>query len=388
MPKHSGVYRSRNGTWYFKARSHIDPATGQWKQVTRRGYATAADASLARQKALSEFAALRRDPRSVDHQELTVGGLLEMYLAEAEAMNRLAAKTLFDYRNYVDSYIVPHLGDVNVHKLTAQRITQWQLDLARSGARKSGRGLSSNTIRLARAPLNAAYKYATAHGITRSNPLLLSRPPAKVRSTPAHWTPEQARTFLAWQEGDRLWPLWAFLLGSGLRIGELVWLRWPQVDLDRQHVRISEFAATLGYELVPSTGKSRDATRTIDLDRRLVDVLRRQQRRQADELAQAMDYAVTDYVFTKQLGGAYHPQTISKLLARLSVEVGLPRLTAHGLRHTSATLMLASGVPPKVAAERLGHADTLLFSNLYSHVTSTMQRDAAARLGEALLGSG
>lgn len=121
------------------------------------------------------------------------------------------------------------------------------------------------------------------------------------------------------------------------------------MDLDRQHVRISEFAATLGYALVPSTGKSRDSTRTIDLDRHLVDVLRRQQRRQADERAQAMDYAVTDYVFTKQLGGSCHPQTISKLLARLSVEVELPRLTAHGLRHTSATLMLASGIPPKVA---------------------------------------
>ena len=252
------------------------------------------------------------------------------------------------------------------------------------GRRPVGRVVSSNTIRLARAPLNAAYKYATAHGITRSNPLLLSRPPAKVRSTPAHWTPEQARTFLAWQEGDRLWPLWAFLLGAGRRIRELVWLRWPQVDLDRQHVRISEFAATLGYALVPSTGKSRDATRTIDLDHHLVAVLRKQQRRQADERAHAVEFVVTDYVFTKQAGGAYHPQTISKLLARLSVEVELPRLTAHGLRHTSATLMLASGVPPKVAAERLGHADPTLFSNLYSHVTPTMRRQAADQLGRVL----
>jgi integrase len=71
-------------------------------------------------------------------------------------------------------------------------------------------------------------------------------------------------------------------------------------------------------------------------------------------------------------------------LGKISTEVGLPRLTAHGLRHTSATLMLASGVPPKVAAERLGHADTTLFSNLYSHVTPTMQREAAERIGDAL----
>lgn len=95
---------------------------------------------------------------------------------------------------------------------------------------------------------------------------------------------------------------------------------------------------------------------------------------------------MTDYVFTKESGGTYHPQTISKLLARLSVEVGLPRLTAHGLRHTSATLMLASGIAPKVAAERLGHADPTLFSNLYSHVTPSMQQAAAELIGHILLG--
>jgi len=68
----------------------------------------------------------------------------------------------------------------------------------------------------------------------------------------------------------------------------------------------------------------------------------------------------------------------------MTAEVRLPRLTAHGLRHTSATLMLANGVPPKVAAERLGHADATLFTNLYSHVTPTMQREAADKIGAAL----
>ncbi len=86
-------------------------------------------------------------------------------------------------------------------------------------------------------------------------------------------------------------------------------------------------------------------------------------------------------MFTKDGGGRYHPQYLSRLLGHLHTELGLPRLTAHGLRHTSATLMLASGVPPKVAAERLGHADPTLFTNLYSHVTPTMQREAAERIG-------
>ncbi len=91
-----------------------------------------------------------------------------------------------------------------------------------------------------------------------------------------------------------------------------------------------------------------------------------------EEQLRAATYEATYDVFTKENGGPHHPRYLSRLLGKISTGVGLPRLTADGLRHTSATLMLASGVPPKVAAERLGHADTRLFSNPYSHVTPTI----------------
>ena len=209
--------------------------------------------------------------------------------------------------------------------------------------------------------------------------------PKQRRTVARHWSPEEAREFLAWQEEDRLYPLWAFLMGSGLRIGELVWLDWKDVDLKRRIVRVVQFASTLGYELVASSGKSRDAVRTIELDSYLVEVLQRQRTAQAQESLKA-EYEVSRFVFTKPEGGSYHPQWLSRRLGVLSVEAGLPRLTAHGLRHTSATLMLASGVPAKVAAERLGHADPTLFTNLYSHVTPTMQAEAASKIGTALFG--
>jgi integrase len=218
------------------------------------------------------------------------------------------------------------------------------------------------------------------------NPMVGTPRPRAQRSIPRHWSPEQAREFLALMEGDRTWPVWAFLLGSGLRIGELVALRWRNVDLGGPVVRVVEFVSTLGHEIVSSTGKSRDAVRTIDLDRELVKVLLRQRKLQTTEQLAASSWEESDYVFTKPGGGPYHPQHLSKLLGTYTAELGLTRLTAHGLRHTSATLMLASGVPPKVAAERLGHADPTLFTNLYSHVTPTMQRDAASRIGEALFG--
>ncbi len=256
------------------------------------------------------------------------------------------------------------MGARRLRDVTAETILEWQRRLAKGGGVKNGKALAPNTIRLARAPLAGAFKLAVTTGLMGSNPLASVPRPAPKRSVPRHWSPEQARAFLGFMDGDRTHPIWAFLLSAGLRIGELVALRWPNVDLNRRLARIVEFASTLGYEVVASTGKSGDAIGTIDLDDHLVAILRAQRKRQAEERLAAGSYMETEHVFTRPGGGPYHPQALSRQLADLSVMAGLPRLTAHGLRHTSATLMLSSRVPPKVAAERLGHADATLFTNL------------------------
>ncbi len=382
MPKVAGVYRDGKGGWYFKVRTSKDVTTGKWKQVTRRGFKTASEAGRERQLVLDELEAAPAKPQTT----LSVTELVSHYLDDAAATGKFSAKTLFDYRHYLVDYIDPWIGDLPIGDLDARTVVEWQRNLATSGRVKSGKGLAPNTIRLARSPLNGAVKQAVTMGILPINPLLSVPRPTPKRSIPRHWSPEQAREFIALHEGDRLLPLWVFLLSSGLRIGEVVALRWPNVDLDSRHVRVNEFATVLGYEVQSSTGKSTDAVRTVDIDDHLIRLLRTHRKVQAEEELAVADYDVTDYVFTKPAGGAYHPQFLSRLLGTISVEVGLPRLTAHGLRHTSATLMLARGVAPKVAAERLGHADASLFSNLYSHVTPTMQRDAATQIGDALFG--
>jgi len=312
--------------------------------------------------------------------------LLDLYLDGIDADERLSPKTRHDYRVYAATYVRPHLGGRKVRDVTPEVVLTWQRHLTKEGGIKTAKPLAPNTIRLARAPLAGAFKLAVTSGIVAVSPLTNTPQPKVRRSVPRHWTPDQAREFLGLMEGDRTYPVWAFLLGSGLRIGELVWLRWPNIDLDAGVARVVEFATYLGYDVVASDGKSRDAVRTIDLDPGLVGVLRAQRKHQATERLAAATYEQSDYVFTKPGGGAYHPQYLSRSLGCLTAELGLPRLTAHGLRHTCATLMLANGVPPKVAAERLGHADPTLFTNLYSHVTPTMQKEAAARLGVALFG--
>ena len=379
MPKATGVYKASNGTWYFKLRTGRDPDTGKWKQVTRRGFPTAAAASEARRDLAAKTAS---GPPPGSSPSLTVSELVQRYHDEEEAMNRLSERTLYDQRGYRRNYIDQSIGSTPAGDLAAADVRAWMVDLATDGG-AAGKPLGPNTIRLARSLLRKAFAHGLATGAVAANPIEQVKPPKKRKAIPAHWSPEQAREFLTLHDGDRLYPLWAFMLSSGVRVSELVWLRWPNVDLEEGYARLNEFPTTIGYRLTPSEGKNRAAIRTIDLDRRLVEILELQAEHQTQERAQP-GYESSDYVFTKPAGGHYHPQTISKRLARESELVGLPRLTAHGLRHTCATLMLAGGVPPKVAAERLGHADTRMFSNVYSHVTPTMQQDAADKLGEAL----
>jgi len=117
---------------------------------------------------------------------------------------------------------------------------------------------------------------------------------------------------------------------AGLRIGELVALRWNNVDLTEGVVSVVEFSTYLGHDVVASSGKSRDAIRRVDIDRALVGVLRAQRAQQAKERLAADFYEETGHVFTRPAGGPYHPQYLSRLLGRYSEELGLPRLTAHG----------------------------------------------------------
>jgi integrase len=382
--KPEGVYSDKRGQWYFKVSLGKDPLTGRREQLTRRGFRTATEAGKARHEILSKLDTGQLRP---SNGTLTINDLLDLYLDGIDADGKLSAKTRYDYRDKAVAYVRPLLGKKKVRDLTPEVVIAWQRGLLGSVGGMRGKPLSPNTVRLARAPLAGAVKLALSMGTISVNPLLVAPRPTPKRSIPKHWSPEQAREFLGLMEGDRTYALWAFLMGSGLRIGELVALRWRNVDLEAGVVHIVEFSAVLRHEVVASRGKSRDATRSVDLDPGLVRVLKAQRVDQAKERLAATSYAESDHVFTKPYGGPYHPQYLSRLLSRTTEELNLPRLSAHGLRHTCATLMLDNGVPPKVAAERLGHADATLFMNLYSHVTPTMQRDAAEKIGTALFGT-
>ncbi len=254
MPQRpEGVYQDQSGQWYFKVTIGRDALSGRRDQVTRRGFRTAAEAAKARRELVAKAdAGLIRPSRA----GLTLDELLDLYLDGIDADRRLSAKTCHDYRVYAATYVRPLLGKAKVRDVTAEVVMSWQRKLIKEGGTKSAKPLSPNTIRLARAPLAGAFKLALQTGIVSVNPLSHVPRPTPRRSVPRSWTPEQARQFLSLMENDRTWPIWAFLLGCGLRIGELVSLRWDNVDLAEGAVRVVEFSSYLGHEWCPPSARA------------------------------------------------------------------------------------------------------------------------------------
>jgi integrase len=207
-------------------------------------------------------------------------------------------------------------------------------------------------------------------------------------------TPEQARHLVAAVAGDRLEALYVVAVTAGLRQGELLALRWSDVDLDRgtlavtaSLVRIYQPRSTDRAQgeprshlesTEPKTPRSR---RRVELTAVALEALRRRRLAWVQErVAAANVWQDRDLVFCSPTGGYLHAARLTEQFGVLLRRSDLPRIRFHDLRHTAATLMLNCGVHPKVASEMLGHATVSVTLDLYSHVTETMQRSAAEAL--------
>lgn len=218
------------------------------------------------------------------------------------------------------------------------------------------------------------------------NPAAVVRAPSVTREEVQPWSPEEAGQFLRVSAEHRLYALFAVGVAVGLRRGELLGLRWSDVDLDERLVHVRQIAQRLPeVGLIygtPKTGKSR---RTIPLPARSVKVLRAHRARQAAEmLALGPGSTESGLVFTSSVGTVVEPRNLSRLFEQLIAAVGVRRIRFHDLRHTCASLLLVQGVPARVVMDVLGHSQMAITMDLYSHVMPTALREAADAIDRAL----
>ena len=201
--------------------------------------------------------------------------------------------------------------------------------------------------------------------------------PATPRPKPEAWTPTQVATFLDVASTDRWAPLWRLAATTGMRRGELVGLRWNDIDIETGEVTIERNVTVVDHGLHVGTPKN-DRSRSIRLDAGTVQALRSHKARQSAEmLLLGENRPDHDYLFTWQDGSLVHPDVVTRTFKRLTARAQLPPLRLHGLRHSFATNALAHGVDVKDVATRLGHASTRITHDIYTAPSTSRDAEAA-----------
>lgn len=368
------------GHWAFVV-SVIDPATGRRRRVWHAIEAKSAmDAKIARDAILN-----RIDGRTnLEPAKLTVAAFLGKWLDHVKS--NVSPKTFERYAGLVHNNLVPALGGVMLTKLNGMQISLAYSDALKGGRKDRKGGLSAQTIQHMHRTLFAALAQAVRWNMLPSNPAELEKRdrPRVERRKMATYDLAQTAQLLDATRGSRMFVPTLLAVLCGLRRGEIAGLLWRHVDLDTGTLAVERSAeqtkAGVRYK-PPKSGQGR----TVALSATVVAELRAHRLQQAQELLRLGVRPADDGFIVAQFDGApYPPDRLTREWIRIAGRLSLPRIRLHDLRHAHATHLLASGVHPKVASERLGHSRVGITLDLYSHATPNMQRDAASTVDDAL----
>ena len=294
------------------------------------------------------------------------------------ASPRLKPATVSSYRATLRLHIVPTLGRVRLHTLTPAQVRELL-------SAKRASGLSDRSVQIIHGTLRTMLGEAMCEELIGRNVASLVRGPVLRRDEVKPWSPEEASVFLAATSSHRLYALFAVGVALGLRKGELLALRWEDVDLENGLVHVRRNVQRLPEGLVFGPPKSAKSRRTISLPTTSIRILRAHRARQvAEQLRLGSGWSDSGLAFTSGVGTVIEPRNLSRLFDALIATAGVRRIRFHDLRHTCASLLLAQGVPPRVVMDVLGHSQLAMTTDLYSHVMPTALREAADAMDRAL----
>jgi integrase len=316
----------------------------------------------------------------VKPSEITVDDYLDEYLVGATRGRREFTKV-----SYRDAFrpVRERLGAralQSVSKADIENLVDWMLTSGRRRGGKAGTGLGPRSVRLTLGRLKAAFEMAVDEGRLVRNVVKLVTPPEYTPGERATWSRTEVRRFLRVATKDRLHAAWRLSL-YGLRRGEVLGLRWSDVDLRAKTLTVSQARVLVDYKVRIEPPKSRNGKRTLPLDDELVSALTELRKRQARESATAghayhaglddLDwYTVGDeYVVTDELGIPLHPEAYSDEFTRLLKRAGLPKIRLHDSRHTTLSLMEKAGVPISIVSKWAGHYDAAFTMRTYVHAS-------------------
>ena len=283
--------------------------------------------------------------------------------------SKLRLGTYINYKKLI-GYVVAELGDAWLQKLTPEKVQAFY-------TKKLSSGLSSKVVHEIHGVLHLALKNAVRWGLIARNVCDLVTAPRIVSREMVPLTMEQANALMNHVRGHRLEVLLALAVVTGMRRGELLALRWADIDLKRSKLVVLhsvDFIAGHGYvEGKPKTAAGR---RAVSLPAFLLEMLQVHRVQQLEQKSAVSDWVENDLVFPNHKGSYMHPTHMAESFKKLLEEAGLPPMRFHDLRHSAATILLARGVNIKVVSELLGHSDIVITLRTYGHLLPSMQGDA------------
>lgn len=302
--------------------------------------------------------------------------LVELWLPHIRSTIR--STTYYSYCGISRTHIIPAMGDELLSEVSPQLLNGLYSRLLAAGHTKRSGGLAPSSVVRIHATLHRAFRDAVRWGHLSENPADRADPPKQglhaVEMTT--WTAAELRRFLGAITKESDYAYWLLLAMTGMRRGEVLGLRWQDVDLERRVISVRQTVVAVGGEREFSTPKTSRGHRRVALDSGTVASLK--------ALWGRLPTNSTGLIFATKDGGPLSGSAVTKRFQSLISQLDLPRIRLHDIRHTHATLALEVGVHPKIVSERLGHSTVALTLDIYSHATPHMQAEAAERLGELM----
>ncbi|MFE0620050.1 tyrosine-type recombinase/integrase [Priestia aryabhattai] len=370
----------QTGKWDFVFNAGINYLTGKRKQIKRRGFETKRHAMDAMIKLKAEI--LTND--FLDLTTMTYAKYMDEWLEERKSHLRKShlQKTTFEIHSiYYNNVIKPKLGHFKVQQMTPLHIQKFINELV------SQNTYSEHTVHLIYRIVSASLKKARIMKLVKDNPASGITLPRIRKKEMNVWSVEQVNHFISESKKTRrltrCYIGFLIALLTGMRQGEVMGLRWKDIDIEAQIIYIRQ---TLTQDAEIKYGAKNDSSvRSIHISNKLISELKAHRKRVlAEKLLLGQDYNDFDLVICTQSGKTMIPRNFRKEFYNLTKKIGLPKIRFHDLRHTHATILIQQNVNVKLISERLGHAEIGTTLNTYSHVLPNMQKTVSDELDKII----
>lgn len=322
----------------------------------------------------------------IEPVKITLSKYLKDWL-ETYVKPNLSPTTVGGYKTNIERHIIPNIGHIPIQQLQPVQIKKMYDKLSSTKAGNNKEGLSAKSIRYIHVNLREALQHAFKMQLIERNPADFVTIP-KVKKYHAEVYDEQEVVGLLQKaKGSILEVPICLAVGVGLRRGEILGLKWQSIDFDNKRLKVESNLIYAEKELIFHEPKTESGLRTVSIPDEIIEILKKHRIKQKEyKLMFGTEYKNMDIVCCNEDGSPIIPGNLSHRFARFLKRNKLKHIRFHDLRHTNASLMLKYGVPAKVASSRLGHSGIGITLDLYSHIYTEVENEAANKINSGIFG--